>query len=39
MKRSKRLQVIVDIKATQEQKALEVLGQSQRQHTQMKGQV
>jgi flagellar FliJ protein len=39
MKRSKRLQVIVDIKANQEQKALEILGQSQRQHTQMKGQV
>ncbi len=39
MKRSKRLQVIVDIKAQQEQKALEILGQSQRQHTQMKGQV
>ncbi|MEI7795270.1 MAG: flagellar export protein FliJ [Methylococcaceae bacterium] len=39
MKRSKRLQVIVDIKANQEQKALETLGQSQRQHTQMKGQV
>ncbi len=39
MKRSKRLEVIVDIKANQEQKALETLGQSQRQHTQMKGQV
>lgn len=39
MKRSKRLEVIVDIKAKQEQKALEILGQSQRQHTQMKGQV
>ncbi len=39
MKRSKRLEVIVDIKAKQEQKALETLGQSQRQHTQMKGQV
>lgn len=39
MKRSKRLQVIVDIKANQEQKALEILGRSQRQHTQMKGQV
>jgi flagellar FliJ protein len=39
MKRSKRLQVIVDIKATQEQKSLEVLGQAQRQQTQMKGQV
>ena len=39
MKRSKRLQVIVDIKAIQEQKSLEVLGQAQRQHTQMKGQV
>jgi flagellar FliJ protein len=33
------LQVIVDIKATQEQKSLEVLGQAQRQQTQMKGQV
>ncbi|HCT99783.1 MAG TPA: flagellar export protein FliJ [Methylococcaceae bacterium] len=39
MKRSKRLQVIVDIKASQEKKALEMLGRSQRQHTQMKGQV
>lgn len=39
MKRSKRLQVIVDIKATQEQKSLEVLGHAQRQQTQMKGQV
>jgi len=39
MKRSKRLQVIVDIKSTQEQKSLEVLGQAQRQQTQMKGQV
>jgi flagellar FliJ protein len=39
MKRSKRLQVIVDIKAIQEQKSLEVLGQAQRQQTQMKGQV
>jgi flagellar FliJ protein len=39
MKRSKRLQVIVDIKANQEQKALETLGHSQRQHTQMKKQV
>ena len=39
MKRSKRLEAIVDIKANQEQKALETLGQSQRQHTQMKSQV
>ncbi|MFI3122370.1 MAG: flagellar export protein FliJ [Methylococcales bacterium] len=39
MKRSKRLQVIVDIKANQEQKALENLGLTQRQHTQMQGQV
>jgi flagellar FliJ protein len=39
MKRSKRLQTIVDIKANQEQKALETLGHSQSQHTQMKKQV
>ena len=39
MKRSNRLQVIVDIKANQEQKALERLGQSQREHTKIKGQV
>lgn len=39
IKRSKRLQTIVDIKARQEQAALEVLGQSQRQHTEMKKQV
>ncbi len=38
-KRSQRLQTIVDIKANQEQKALETLGQSQRQHTEMKRQV
>lgn len=39
MKRSKRLQTIVDIKAKQEQAALEILGQSQRQHTEMQKQV
>lgn len=39
MKRSKRLETIVEIKANQEQKALEILGQSQRQHTQMQRQV
>ncbi|MSR17474.1 MAG: flagellar export protein FliJ [Methylococcaceae bacterium] len=39
MKRSNRLQVIVDIKANQEQKALERLGKSQREHTKIKGQV
>jgi flagellar FliJ protein len=38
-KRSKRLQTIVDIKANQEQKALETLGHSQRQHSEMKRQV
>lgn len=38
-KRSKRLELIVDIKANQEQKALEMLGQSQRQHSEMKRQV
>lgn len=39
MKRSKRLQTIVELKTNQEQKALEILGQSQRQHTQMQRQV
>lgn len=39
MKRSKRLQTIVDLKARQEQTALEILGQSQRQHSDMQKQV
>jgi flagellar FliJ protein len=39
MKRSKRLQTIVDIKARQEQAALDVLGQTQRQKNEVQRQV
>jgi flagellar FliJ protein len=39
MKRSKRLQTIVDIKARQEQAALDVLGQTQRQKNEVQKQV
>lgn len=39
MKRSKRLQTIVDIKARQEQLALDILGQTQRQKNEVQKQV
>ena len=39
MKKSQRLQVVVDIKARQEKHALDILGHSQRQHTELKQQI
>ncbi len=39
MKKSQRIQTIIDIKVPQEQKALEIYGASQRQHSEMQGQV